>query len=323
MPPRNWADYLAQSTTHALVAALATEALLQIWRVRAPADRLALRMTGLLQPLLVTPALWLCERRQGEEFRDRWVLFASRRWEELSVAGSSAFSVFLWVVGALGTALLLMDLVPLLAGQRRGGPAASAAPEPLRALVEAAAAAMRIQSPPLRFVETRAPALFCQGTRRPGLVVSRGAYELLDREELRAALSHELVHVRQRDPALSWALMGIRACLFFNPAVQVVARAVARDAEWRADECAGGDRLALASALLKLHRAGLAGPGEALRALPFAAVLTEPMRRARSQDVLARCRRLMEPVAPEAAPLRKLRIGLSSAAFAALFFLVT
>jgi len=52
MPPRNWADYLAQSTTHALVAALATEALLQIWRVRAPADRLALRMTGLLQPLL-------------------------------------------------------------------------------------------------------------------------------------------------------------------------------------------------------------------------------------------------------------------------------
>ena len=51
-----WVDYAAQSVIHALVAALAIEALLQIWHARAPDDRLALRLLGLGQPLL----------RQGE-----------------------------------------------------------------------------------------------------------------------------------------------------------------------------------------------------------------------------------------------------------------
>jgi Zn-dependent protease with chaperone function len=308
---------------HALVAALAMEALLQIWHVKAPGDRLGLRMAGLLQPLLVTPALWLCACRQGEEFQDRWSLFASRRWEDLSVGGLSAFEVFLAVIGILGATLFLMDLVPLLLGRRRGLPPSSPAPEELLAQVEDVAAAMGARPPPLHFLEARAPVLFCHGVRLPGLVVSRGVIELLDGEELRAALSHELAHLRHRDPALSWLLMAVRACLFFNPAAQVVARAVARDAEWRADEGAGGDRLALASALVKLHRVGLAAPGRARRTLPFASALSEPMRRARSHDVLARCRRLLEPAALPETPLRNLRVALASAALAGLCFLIT
>ena len=100
--------------------------------------------------------------------------------------------------------------------------------------------------------------LFCTGTRRPRVVISRSAVELLDRDELAAALAHELAHLERRDPTLSWALMGARALMWFNPGVQVLVRAIARDAERIADERAGqacGDRLALASGLLKLYRA--------------------------------------------------------------------
>ncbi len=53
--PGKWFDYFAQSMIHALVAALAAEALLRVWRARAPDDRLAVRLLGLGQPLLVTP----------------------------------------------------------------------------------------------------------------------------------------------------------------------------------------------------------------------------------------------------------------------------
>jgi Zn-dependent protease with chaperone function len=148
-------------------------------------------------------------------------------------------------------------------------------------------------------------------------VVSRGALSFLDAEELRAALAHEMAHLARRDPALSWALMGVRVLLFFNPVAQVVARAIARDAEWRADEDAGGDRLALASAILKLYRAGVAAPAMARR-LPAAAVLGESLRRVRSHDVEARCRRLLEPEPPPRLTLRPLRVLLTGASLVAL-----
>jgi beta-lactamase regulating signal transducer with metallopeptidase domain len=127
-----------------------------------------------------------------------------------------------------------------------------------------------------------------------------------------------MAHLIRRDPALSWGLMAARVVLFFNPVAQVVARAIARDAEWRADEGAGGDRLALASAILKLYRAGVATPVAAARWLPATAVLGESLRRVRSHDVEARCRRLLEPEPPRPLTLRRMRVLLPGVSRAAL-----
>jgi hypothetical protein len=117
--------------------------------------------------------------------------------------------------------------------------------------------------------------------------------------------------------------MAVRALLFFNPVAQVVARAVTRDAEWRADERAGADRLALASALVKLHRASLGPAAAPARTLPLAAALAEPLQRARSHDVAARCRRLLEPAAPPRLLFRPARLAATALALAGLAFLVT
>jgi Zn-dependent protease with chaperone function len=316
-----WVDFAAQSMMHGLVAALAVEALLRVWRARAPDDRLALRALGLWQPLAVTPAIFLlAPQRAGDEFHERWALFASRHWSELQVAGMSAVVLGVLLGAALGLALFLMDLVPLLSARRRSLPPAARVPAELQAALADAAGARA--PPPLHFTEARTCALYCTGALRPVVVISRGALDLLDAEELRAALAHELAHVARRDPAASWALMAARGVLFFNPVAQVVARALARDAEWRADEHAGGDRLALASALVKLHRAGQLAPASAPRALPLAAALAEPLRRARSHDVEGRCRRLLEPAGPTRLPFPWLRVALASASLGLLAFLV-
>jgi Zn-dependent protease with chaperone function len=319
-----WFEYAAQSMTHALVAALAIEALLRLWRARAPDDRLALRLVGLGQPVLVTPLLVLfVPQRAGEDFHEAWALFASRHFADVRVLGLPLLGAGVALAAALGAALFLMDALPLFVRGRRALPLAAPAPEPLlRALAEVAAA-HRVAPPGLHYVDAPAPALFCAGVQRPVIVVSRGALQLLDRQELRAALSHELRHLDRSDPALSWTLMGVRALLFFNPVAQVVARAVARDAEWRADEGAGVDRLALASAIVKLHRAGLAAAPPAARSLPFAAALAEPLQRARSHDVAARCRRLLEPAPPPRLLFRTARLAAAGAALAGLAFLVT
>ncbi|HET9599327.1 MAG TPA: M56 family metallopeptidase, partial [Anaeromyxobacteraceae bacterium] len=264
---------------HAFVAALAIEALLRLWRARAPDDRLALRLVGLGQPLLVTPLLvLLVPARAGEDFHEARALFASRHFADLRLLGLPLLGTGVALAAALGTALFLMDALPLLTRGRRALPLAAPAPEALLRAVAEVASAHRVLPPGLHYVDAAAPALFCAGVTSPVVVVSRGALQLLDAEELRAALGHELAHLDRSDPALSWTLMGVRAVLFFNPVVQVVARAVTRDAEWRADECAGEGRLALASAILKLHRAGLATAAPAARSLPLAAALAEPLR---------------------------------------------
>jgi len=329
MAGASWVDFVAQGVFHTLVASLVVEALVRLWRVRAPDQRIALRLLALGYPLLVLPAyVFGLPWREGEAFRDA-ALLAGRRWEEIQVLGVGLFEVFVATFAALGIGLLLMDLVPLVLG-RRGGPPRPAPPTSaeglaLVGLVAEVAAAMRRPPPPLVFLEDGPPVLFCAGVRRPSLVASRATLRLLDPAEIRAALAHELGHLERRDPAASWALMAGRIAMAFNPAFQVMARAVARDAEWRADERAAavlGDRLALASSLLKLYRATEGSPpARGRRNLPFAGALAEPLARARSLDIETRCRRLVEPAA-EQLPFGALRVALVAASLSGLLFFV-
>jgi Zn-dependent protease with chaperone function len=324
--PESWAELLAQSIVHALVAALVVEALVRVWRVQRPDERLALRLAALVQPLAVTPALvFLSPVRAGEEFRDRWAIFSGRHWEGIQLLGRSVFDIFVLAMAGLGLGLFLMDLLPLLRRvARRGSREARPPPAELAAEVVQLARAAGARPPPVCLLAADVPAVYCTGVRRPRVMISRGALDLLDPAERRAALAHEVFHLARRDPLVSWLLMGARALLLFNPVAQVLARVMAREAERRADDGSvgvTGDPLALASALLKLHRATGGGPAVP-RTLPFGSALSEPLRRARSRDVEIRCRRLIDGGPGSALPLSGLRVALVALSLPALLFFV-
>lgn len=336
MPPPTmasdtWADVLAQAIFHTLVASLYVEALVRTWRVRDPGQRIALRLTALGYPLVLFPALVLLfPVRAGDAFREGGALFVGRRWADVTLLGAGLFQWWTAGLAAIGLALLLMDLVPFLWRRGRGRAPAPSAPDPataarLGATLATLAARLGTRTPALIWVERKAPVLFCTGVRRPAVVLSRGVLELLDEAELRSALAHELAHLARRDPAASWAVLAARVVMAFNPAFQVVSRALARDAEWLADEHAAeacGDRLALASGLLKLHRA-TAGPPpvRVRRTAPLAAALSEPLARVRSRDIELRCRRLLQPPAPRL-PFGAARVALAGLTLTALLFFV-
>ncbi len=327
MGSANWAEVLAQAIFHTLVASLFVEALVRSWRVREPLQRMALRLVGLGYPLVLFPALVLLFPARGEEEFREAALFAGRHWDEVRVLGVSLFRGWLGAFVGLGTTLFLLDLVPLVAALRRPRPApCEPDAESAAALGEElprVAAGLRVRPPPVVFLDRAAPVLFCTGVRRHTVVISRGALRLLDREELRSALAHELAHLARHDPAASWVVMGARALMFFNPAFQVLSRAIAKDAEWLADERAAavcGDRLALASGLIKLHRA-TARRAAVPRTLPFATALQEPLARARSLDVEVRCRRLLDGP-PASLRWGGLRVALAAASLTALLFFV-
>jgi Zn-dependent protease with chaperone function len=328
MTSETWADIIAQATFHTLVASLFVEALVRSWRVVHPGQRIALRLTALGYPLVAFPALLaLFPVRRDEGFRDDVALLAGRRWNDVQLLGIGLFDVFVVALVLLGASLVLMDLVPFVRRLRRQRlptaplDAASAAivEPPLRDVVARAG----LRPPQVRFVDREAAFLFCTGVLHPTIVISRGALRLLDPAELRAALAHEVAHLRRRDPAASWGVLAARVVMAFNPAFQVVSRALAREAERLADERAAalvGDRLALASALLKLHRAGASRPALP-RGAPLAAALSEPLARVRARDIEVRCRRLLDG-APPRLRFGAVRVALAAVSVTALLFFV-
>jgi Zn-dependent protease with chaperone function len=324
-----WMDFAGQAIFHTLIAALVVEALVRLWRVRQPEQRTGFRLLALGWPLLVVPALFLAfPGREEETFRDARALFAGRHWDDLAFLGVGLYGWWIAVMAACGLGLFLLDLVPWMRARNAQSPpwiAGAAEARPAEEALARAVSALAIEPPPLAWVADGPPVLFCTGTRKPVVVISRAAVDLLDPEELTGALAHELAHLERRDPTLSWALMGARALMWFNPGVQVLVRAIARDAERIADERAGSacrDRLALASGLLKLFRAteGRA-PARAAGAHPLSAALAEPIARARAHDIELRCRALIAPP-PQPVPLARMRLAAAALGLGFLLFFV-
>jgi Zn-dependent protease with chaperone function len=97
------------------------------------------------------------------------------------------------------------------------------------------------------------PNLFLAGLWRPRLLISRGAMEMLDAQEMKAAIRHELAHAQSRDNIKQ---LVVRFCAF--PLLASLDREWSRAAEVAADDNAVTDELGaadLASALIKVGTA--------------------------------------------------------------------
>jgi len=104
------------------------------------------------------------------------------------------------------------------------------------------------------------PQAFCAGLLRPRVFVSTGALEFLDAPALASVLAHERHHARRHDPLRLACVRVLAAALFFIPAYRHLVQRQHALAEISADEAAvlsvGGDRSALASAMLSFSEAG-------------------------------------------------------------------
>jgi bla regulator protein blaR1 len=126
--------------------------------------------------------------------------------------------------------------------------------------------ALAVRSPaPLRgawLISDARPQAFCAGLLRPRVYVSTGAVELLDAPALASVLAHEQHHARRHDPLRLACGRVLAASLFFIPAHRRLVQRQHALAEISADEAAvinaGGDRSALASAMLSFSQASSA-----------------------------------------------------------------
>ena len=262
---------------------------------------------------------WSCFRRScslfplraGEGFHEGLALFAGRRWEEVRLLGAGLFDAV-----RRGPRRARRGAPPDGPGAvpaRRGAPRPARRRRPRRARPRSAELARararaRVRPPPVVFVDRDGRSSSAPGCARPALVVSRGALRLLDGDELRVALAHELAHLVRRDPAASWAVLAARVAHGLQPGLPG-GRARARPRRRAARRRAGRGASAATGWRLRAACSSCTAPPRAApvrRTLPFAGALSEPLARVRARDVEVRCRRLLDP-APPAAVRRRAR----------------
>jgi Zn-dependent protease with chaperone function len=324
-----------QAILHGLIAAGLVDAALRAWRVRRARSRIAFYLLALAFPFLVLPAFLIAAPFRGTDaFTAGWALFSSDRWNAVRVAGAGADTIAFGALALAGTLLLLRDVVPLLvetardrAGggrrqardRRRGGAACVPPPDALVALVAEIAGRAATPVPAITVLRTDASVMFVRGVFHPTLVLSDGVLSRLSDREGVAAVAHELAHIRFRDPLAGWLLMAARVLMFWNPAVQLVGRAIVEEMEHRADQVAA--HLAGASAFATALRT--LAPGSEHEGLssdhrsPARVGLASRLHRAQMRHRLAA---LTE--AQPALPLMRTRFALVAATLTAILFFV-
>jgi Zn-dependent protease with chaperone function len=309
-------DLLVEAALHGVVAALAAELLIRRLPVTHLPTRESARTAVLVLPLLSVPIThWLRPRVAGEAFPD-WALFLSERWNAFSLAGWPLRDTLFAGFAALGAALLVRDgwreLHHALSGHRRRPvvPEEDWVLQARRALDELSTAA-GTPAVALFPCASHVPVLAARGLWSPHIVVSASLVDRLRPEGVRAALAHELSHIVHRDVWRNLLLELLRALQWFNPVAQVVARRIALEREWRADDDAvrwTGQGAALARALVESVRA---------RGGDFLGLLG----RARVAALEVRCRRVLDRPLPQV-PLTRLEWALASVSVALLAFFI-
>ncbi len=322
---------LRQAILHALIAAGLVEAALRTWGIRRAQARLRFWLVALAFPFLVLPLFLLAVPfRATDRFAAGWALFSGDRWNDVRLAGVGIDTIAFAGLALAGTLLFLRDGVPFLviAIRERGETSmARAAPGTLLATVGDLARQTGCRAPAVALLPAEGPVLFVRGLLDHTLVLSDGVLARLSHDQLRAAVAHELAHVRFRDPLAGWLLMGARLIMFWNPAVQLVARAVVQELEHRADSTAAEltSAGAVAGALAALSDRPALERGTCDRRFRpsgrgKAASLESLSERLHHAHIAGRAERVLTPLADP--PFARTRLALLGVTLAALLFFV-
>ncbi len=121
-----------------------------------------------------------------------------------------------------------------------------------------------ISPPRLLFSNRKGFSAFTTGFFKPVLVINSFMLELLDRREVEALISHELIHILHRDTFKNWLLHLIRDLTFLNPISSLLLKKYLLEKEvlcdLKAAKLAGQSPREYASVLLKVWRSILDQP---------------------------------------------------------------
>ena len=250
--------HVVQAFLHSLCAAIVAHRAILDWDIRSPAFRQKFYLIAVFAPAVSYPLYqWIDPERGSLHFR-LGTLFDSNRWINVELWHTRPVVLLLLLVLASATAVFLFqELIPIL--RHRSGPVdpeSRTARAGVGSPAALAAEGLVGEPPDIQIVEDDDPAIHSVIGRDPAIYVTTGLLRSLEPAELRAAIAHEVAHMRRgRRPLLMVAYV-VRVLLFFSPGTLVAFRKAAAEEEKICDDWAAeatGRPDALAAALEKLR----------------------------------------------------------------------
>jgi Zn-dependent protease with chaperone function len=250
--------YLVQSFFHSLIAALVVDTALQAWNIEGPVVRQRFRLIVIIIPLISFPLYQLLNpARSGLTFRLDALLDANR-WLNIEVWGVVPVGLFFFLFLGFATAVFIFqEMVPIVrhAFASKDVAAERTRPAPGSPVVRALEA-LPGEKPDVFILDDDEFVLFSVTGRRPAVFLSSGLVRALTVEQLRAAMAHEIGHIRRSRRPLLAAVFLLRMLLFFNPVALMEFRRIVQEEEKICDDVAvamTGNRTALAEVLEKFY----------------------------------------------------------------------
>ena len=250
--------HVVQAFLHSVSAAIIAHRAILDWNVRSPVVRQKFHLIAVFAPVVSYPLYqWINPDRGSVYFRLR-ALFDSGRWINVELWNVLPVGLLFVLVLAAATAVFLFqELIPIL--RHRSGPS-----DPASRTVRAdrgspaalAAEGLAGELPEILVVEDDDPAIHSVVGGSPAIYLTTGLLRSLQPAELRAAIAHEVAHMRRsRRPLLMFAYV-VRVLLFFSVGTLVAFRKAAAEEEKICDDWAveaTGRPDALAAVLEKLR----------------------------------------------------------------------
>ena len=176
-------------------------------------------------------------------------------------------------IGAAAIIAALAGMIVLLAGAWRAGSAWWKVAAFLKRAIARARRVKSVSAAPVYSLPEMPSAMMVVGVTRPALLISEKAVALLDERELRAAMRHELAHLRRRDNLKRLLFNFCAWPTMTGSAMADLERSWLHAAELEADAdavCDVDSAADLASALLKIarHTTSAAVPAIAMALVP-------------------------------------------------------
>jgi len=163
------------------------------------------------------------------------------RWLSLEIWGLIPLTaVFTLLLALTSFVFFLQEVVPILrdaVARKREDPYVCLPADPVvDDLTRQMSGQLGIEPPPVTVLDDSNPFIVTSGSKNHALILTYGLLEVLDREQLKSAIAHELAHIARMSNATKWMVFVIRVMMFFNPIVLVVFRRIVQDDEHICDD---------------------------------------------------------------------------------------
>jgi Zn-dependent protease with chaperone function len=231
--------YLTQSVLHAFIALILVELSFYVWETRDHLSMSRYRILTLTFPVFMFPLFQILSPERGSwYFRYNTALFDSQRWLDINIFNIFPFALlFLLFLTGISAIFVVQEILPIFRARESspGCLTCNHQDERMHSLLDEICGPVRIEKPSFMVIDESFPVLVTQGVKSHTIIISNHLMEILDDEQLKGALTHEIVHMMRGSNLRTQLIYLLRMIMFYNVVSLVEFRRIVHDEEFICD----------------------------------------------------------------------------------------